>query len=308
MLVLGLAGMLAGCKQPNRYVAPERLERGLVVILPGIEGHSPLNDAITEGLEEGGVNWALEIRDWTSFWGPLHTLRAEERNRGIAKEIAVRIQRYWVAFPDRPVVLVGQSGGGAMAVWVAESLSDDRLKGLLLINTSLSPDYDLTDALERTREGAVNFYSSRDWMMLGIGTTFYGTMDRQHSASAGLKGFEVPPRLPRAYEKLHQIGWTKEMAETGNWGSHLSSGTRKFVTRYVAPFVLSETWDKDFIDELLSEDPFPKDAELPQTAPAPGEPQIPALGPTSETHTYSIDNQSVKRNPSLGRPDMPPED
>lgn len=270
MTGLLLAGLLAGCSSEQQYVTPDRLHRGMVLVLTGIEGRSALNEAICKGLADGGVNWAIEIQDWTSGWGPLYTLRAETRNRRIAKRLAERVRRYRVAYPDRPICLVGQSGGGAMAVWIAESLrSDDVVDGAILINPSISPDYLLIGALERSRKGIVNFYSEADWVLLGLGTTVYGTMDGEHVASAGMTGFEIPRDRPEPYEKLYEIGWERKMAATGHGGGHLSSGASRFIARYVAPLVLAEQWSPELIAELQRRQLYqmsgsPTDSPLPE--------------------------------------------
>ena len=41
----------------------ERLQRGLVLVLPGVEGESCLNHSIARGLADGGVEAAIEIFD-----------------------------------------------------------------------------------------------------------------------------------------------------------------------------------------------------------------------------------------------------
>ena len=254
-LFCGVAA-LAGCGSPKQpFVTPERLERGLVLVLPGIEGRSYLNEHICQGLSAGGVNWAIEIFDWTSKYGPLYNQRAQETNRRKARDIASRIERYGLAFPDRPVMLVGHSGGGAMAVWTTEALGPEQtIEGAVLINPSLSPQYPLGEALGKTQRGIVLLYSPKDWVLLGIGTRVYGTMDGLHSVSAGYVGFEIPTDRPRIYRKLYQIGWTKDMARAGNTGSHLSSAAARFVSRYVAPLVLAKKWSKNYMTRVKAQD------------------------------------------------------
>lgn len=251
LLFGGLCALLAGCAQP--WVTPERLDRGLVVVLTGIEGRSPLNEAICRGLDAGGVDWAIRLEDWTSPLGPLYSLRAEAENRRKARHLAMEISDYRLSHPDRPVVLVGQSGGGAMAAWVAEALPPGRrIDGIVMIAPALSPGYVLSEALRKSERGIVNFHSRRDWFMLGMGTFLAGTMDGYHTSSAGRLGFDVPEPgegLP-AYEKLLQIPWQPEMAETGYGGGHLSSAEGAFVARYVAPFVLNERWDEALVERI----------------------------------------------------------
>jgi len=254
-VVLSVGFMLVGCnRQP--YVTPERLDRGLVIVLPGIEGRSPWNEAICRGLDEGGVDCAIELRDWTSLWGPLFNLRAEVRNRRQARRIAQRITLYQWEHPDRPVVLVGQSGGGAMAAWIAEALGEDgAVDGIVMLAPALSPEYMLDLALAGSRRGIINFHSSQDWF-LGVGTTVSGTMDGYHTSSAGRVGFDVPPPGPgrtdgdgrtELHRKLFQIPWTREMSVSGHTGGHLTSSSVRYVARYVAPFVRAEDWNAQLV-------------------------------------------------------------
>ncbi len=246
MGLLVLTACLAGCGgQP--YVSPERLDEGLVIVLPGIEGRGLLNEAICRGLDRSTPGYAIELDDWTSSLGPLFNLRAERRNRNRAEEIADRIVRYRMQRPGRPVYLVGHSGGAGMAVWIAESLpGDHKVTGLVLLQASLSPRYHLGRALEKTDQGIVSFFSSGDWVLLGLGTQIYGTMDGKHTSSAGRVGFRYPVagRKPPQYDKLYQIAWREEMSQAGHWGGHLSVATSDFVDRYVGPLMALHYWSK----------------------------------------------------------------
>lgn len=255
VLILALAA--GGCANPQLFLTPERLDRGLVMVLTGIEGRSPINNAICRGLNDGGVNWAIELVDWT--WGVpgayLVNLRSEVRNRQKAEDLAQRIVRYQMAHPGRPVVLVGQSGGSAIGAWIAESMPPGRqVDGLVFLAPTLSPEYLLDLALLNSRRGIVSFHSSRDWFLLGAGTLIYGTMDGVHSSSAGRVGFRVPPAasMPRLYEKLFQIPWHEAMQQAGHSGGHLTTAARPFVARYVAPLVTAGEWDESLIKYLLS--------------------------------------------------------
>ena len=256
-LLLGaVLAALVGCNaQP--YVTEERLERGLVIVLPGIEGRSIFNESICHGLDAGGVDWAIELYDWTSPLGPLYNLRAQAENRIKATVLARRVAKYQRKYPRRPVVLVGMSGGGAIAVWTAEAMpAARRVDGIIMLAPTLSREYDLSRALALSRRGAVSFYSALDWIFLGVGTTVYGTMDARHAPSAGSAGFAVPAAGRRAelYHKLHQISWKGEMVLTGHAGGHLTSGSAVFVARYVAPFVLSEPWNWKLVTRVLRGD------------------------------------------------------
>lgn len=260
VLIVAIAGMLCGCNPLTIFsrrgmtAMSGRADRGLVIVLPGIEGRSGLNEAICTGLAEGGVPYKIELYDWTSRLGPVANQRAEGRNREQATQIAASIVRYKTAYPGRPVFLVGQSGGGAMAAWVAECLpSNQQVDGIVMLAASLSPTYSLDVALARSKRGIVNFYSSRDWFLLGIGTTVLGTMDGAHTSSAGKTGFERPALLTRskAYERLYQVSWTPAMAQAGNTGTHISSGASAFVATYVAPLIMTPAWSHQTIDRII---------------------------------------------------------
>jgi len=268
----------------------------LVIVLPGIEGRGVLNEAITRGLNDGGVGCAIEIYDWTSSLGPLYNLRAEKHNLKKAGELAKRITRYRLAYPDRPVILVGHSGGGAMGVWALESLEPNReIDGLILLNVSLSPSYDLSKAITHTRRGIVNIYSKLDWFLLGVGTSVYGTMDGKHEASAGMTGFIIPEGTPEAYVKFFQMGWTRKMADTGHIGGHFSSSTSKFIARYVAPLVKDPDWSPKLIDKIMLGLPVQR-----FSAPPPYNP--PSTSPKSDSDT----NPAIKAVPVAPPVEKPP--
>jgi len=253
LLSAGLA-WAAGCTH-RPYLTPERLAKGLVVVLPGVEGEGPLNRAICDGLKAGGVDWGIDLQDWTAPWGPLYNLRAEIANRQKANEIAIRVAEYKFTYPDNPVVLVGQSGGGAMALWIAESMPEGQdLDGLILLAPAISPGYMIDFALSKTTRGVVNFHSTRDWLFLGVGTTLYGTMDGEHTSSAGRVGFLVPSAgtSPKTYDRLFQVPWHHQMAAAGHTGGHLASSAEGFVRHYVAPLVLAKRWNKDVIASVLT--------------------------------------------------------
>jgi pimeloyl-ACP methyl ester carboxylesterase len=231
----------AGCSPVNvELVTPQRLERGLVVILPGIEGEGLLSYSLRSGLVRAGVGAALPIYRWgrpIPIAGPLINQVDVLGNRRVAERIAQMIMDYQDAHPGRPVHLVGHSGGGGVAVFTAEALPKDRnVDGLILLSASISKTYDVTEALARCRKGIVNFYSKGDVAFLAVGTTIAGNVDGIRGPSAGLVGFDAKP------SGLYDIPWSQEMASTGHLGGHGGTAGKAFVTKYVAPWVLASSW------------------------------------------------------------------
>lgn len=236
---------LCGCAPPERLRSPRRYDAGLVLILPGIEGRSLLNYNLALGLDEGGVRSAIEIWDWTTgLPGALVlNLVAYQRNQHEAERIARRIARYQVDHPGRPVHLIGHSGGGGVAVLALERLPDDvQVTQALLLAPCIAPEYDLTAALKHTRLGIVNFYSPRDVVLLKVGTSLFGRIDRTYGPAAGAVGFRLPATVPEATsrlyrEKLRQVRWRPQLRRFGADGSHVGWTSRKFAREYLAELI-----------------------------------------------------------------------
>ncbi len=250
IFALALA-VLGGCNhQP--YVNDERLSRGLVVVLSGVEGRGLLNEQICRGLDRGGVEMAIENYSWALPGMVLYNLRSNQHHIRQADALCRRIAEYKVAHPGRPVFVIGQSGGAAIALWAAERLPmGSKVDGIVLLAPALSPKYSLQFALAHSRRGVVSFHSRGDWVLLGMGTQIAGTMDGKHTASAGMVGFETPPGSAGAgYGRVYQVAWKAGMAGSGNVGGHLTSGAERFVSGYVAPLVLSPRWNTRFVDRV----------------------------------------------------------
>jgi len=250
--------LAAGCDGNKPYMTEERLDKGLVVILPGIEGVSGLNHDIRRGLVNAGVDRAMPI--WT--WGrpiPILGMFLNQidflGNRIAAAGLANRIRKYMKKYPDRPVHVIGHSGGGGVAVFVAEGLDEEhKLSGVILLSASISSAYNLTKALrhiQRPYGGIVNYYSGSDTGLLGVGTVILGNVDGTHGPGAGLLGFDRP-REKASEEKKEAYMFVYQM-DVGSYmfskeiGSHAGTAQIQFVTNFVAPWIQSdwppEDWD-----------------------------------------------------------------
>jgi len=216
------------------------------MILPGIEGESILNRDIALGLDEGGVSAAIEVYDWTigvpgAFVPNLAFL---DRNKRQAAELARRIVEYREDHPGAPVFLIGHSAGGGVVVLTLEALPAGRqIDMAILLAPALSPDYDLSTALRRTRRGITSFFSSLDVGFLRVGTIIFGAVDRKHGSAAGAVGF-VPPEELSAEDrelygrKLRQVRWTQRLRRVGASGLHIGWASQDFAREYLAPLIL----------------------------------------------------------------------
>lgn len=225
-----------------RRLEPERLDAGLVIVLPGIEGRSFLNVSILQGLLDAHVPYAIDIIDWTTGnkFLALYHLRSWRRNLQIADVIAARIAEYRRAQPGRPVWLIGHSGGGGMALLTAAALPDDvRLTGIVLLAAAVSPGFDLTPARKQVERGVWSFSSWIDCLFVGAGTTVFGTIDGWHGPGAGMIGFR-PPQNDDGLPPFRQTGYRVRNVRQFNLGGHFGCVHRVFIAETIAPILLGD--------------------------------------------------------------------
>ena len=234
--------------RPSRYVSGERLEEGLVISLDGIGGYNWLPRLMRRGLDRGGVRAAIVIYHWSV--GPLGLwvtdLFAADRNRAVATDLAQTIAAYRDRFPDRPVTLIGHSGGGALAAWALEALPDGcQVDRALLLAPALSPRYNLAPAVRGVRDRLFVSHSWGDFALMGLGTMLFGTIDRRHTPSAGWVGLRLPRALSpddrQAYGKVRRIRWHPRMIADGHIGDHVGWTVPRFARRFLAPIVLGRS-------------------------------------------------------------------
>lgn len=246
LAVAGLS-LLTGCS-PAKQITPARLEQGYTIVLPGIEGSSTLNANIVRGLVDGGWPGAIEVYDWTAgsvLLFPVN-LRALDRNKSQARRIATKIMAYQMKHPNRPVHVIGHSGGGGVAVLALEALPKDRpITSAILLGPAISPDYDLIPALRRTQNGIWNFYSRHDVGFLKAGTSLMGTIDGRHTSAAGAVGFRMPWGLDEEDRRLYathlrQQAYSRKMADSGHAGGHVGWSNRRFVAEWLSPIMCSQ--------------------------------------------------------------------
>jgi hypothetical protein len=233
------------CDDLRNWSTPQRLDAGLTIILPGIEGLSHWNIGAARGLIDAGHRPAVQIVDWTTGCRPLalYHLVSHRRNREQAVALAEHVAGYTAAYPGRPVRLLGHSGGGAMCIFTAERLAESiNLADIVLLNAALSPRYPLGRALRRVTGRVWNVTSRWDLFFLGVGTLALGTVDRVHTVSAGAHGFQPPTDSDSADAELYRtrlvdrpFRWS--LVRDWNLGGHFGCVNRQFVARHVAPLI-----------------------------------------------------------------------
>jgi len=229
-----------GCQSPPASDGHPGQAR-LVWMFPGVGGGRWSLEGAHRAFVDAGVQADYRFHKWH---GPpldvLGHLTHYEANRAQAVEVAGQIVAYRKQHATARIDLVGYSGGGGIAVLVAEELPEDiGLRNVLLVQPALSPSYDLTRALRRVDGRLVNFYSPYDWLILGWGTQTFGTIDRCDTAAAGKVGFDLDVAAARGdlRRKVFQQGWTTEMFWSGHAGNHTAILLYAWNKRYVAPWL-----------------------------------------------------------------------
>lgn len=227
----------AGCWIQNAPPATEEeLNKGLIVLYPGIS--SLPSDMILwyEAMREEGVEQAIEVISYGPPLDLIGNLQNFERNKAFSVVEAQRIAAYADEYPGRPVTLIGYSGGAAIAVLVAEYLPEGcSIDRVLLFSSGLSAQYDLAPALEHCDHGMMHYYSPIDTLSLFF-TNWLGTMDGFNTDPAAAVGFDFESPA------FTEWTWTEDMRALGNNGDHTD-------------YLWNEAWLRVYVPPLLP-DPY----------------------------------------------------
>lgn len=209
------------------------LEKGLVVMYPGSFNTTSEMIGFYYGLRDGGVDQAIEVVQWASFLDHvMDPTGAQIRNDQRAHEEAARLAAYRQAHPDRPVTLLGYSGGAWFAVLTAERMPEgSSLDRVILMNAAIERSYDLSAALSHTMDGVVHFWSPKDQLTIDASANF-NLADSTHGKPAASFGFDIRD------DRLTQVEWDPAWEQYGYYGSHEGYlFLFDWIARFVAPWV-----------------------------------------------------------------------
>jgi pimeloyl-ACP methyl ester carboxylesterase len=216
---------------------PKYRDRGLTLLLPGIDAPHAVHAAALAGLQAGGVRHQLEVHDWTTGLAPLMLvhLRSTDRHKEQAVRLATRIMAYRQAYPQQPLNLVAHSGGCGVVLLAAEYLPPEvQVTRMVLLAPAVSARRDLTAALAHSELGVWNYWSRGDVPLAFLGTTVAGTFDGRHAPSAGAIGFR-PPRV--LAHKYHDRPWNLQQFAQGHAGGHFGALSYFFMRDELAPLL-----------------------------------------------------------------------
>jgi pimeloyl-ACP methyl ester carboxylesterase len=205
--------------------------------LPGIGGHLPLDDHLIHGLQDGEVPGWLEMYDWTGKDRGLIALLQERRHDEQSTHVAAMIAEKAKAWPGLHITLTCHSAGCGIAVWALEKLPDDVvIDDLVMMQSALSPDYDLSKALRHVKR-AYALNSELD-IVLSHGTSTAGTVDGVRTEAAGFGGYKMPAGADaKQYEKLTQFQYQDGWMRFDDIGDHIGPMTYRFARFMTAALI-----------------------------------------------------------------------
>lgn len=207
-----------------------------VLHLPGIGGYLPVDRSLMRGLRAGGVNGTIAYYDWTAGDPGMRALLDNANKVEQADRVAEMLIALHRADPNRPIYLIGHSGGAGIAVWALERLPETvRIQRLILLAPALSSTYDLSHALQRVEDRAYALISEHDPVLAA--TRVFGTIDSVRTHAAGRVGFIVPHDAGPVYDKLVQLPYRNEWMELGHLGDHIGMMQAAFAAQVLAPLI-----------------------------------------------------------------------
>jgi len=240
-----LAGLclLSGCANvPQRVTTykPPVTPQGIVVVTNGAGGNTEATKALATALKKSKVALAVHTFEWTHGTGRAVTdmtdlEHAQEQGRRLAEQIIT----YRATYPDVPIYLLGYSAGTHVTLEATRWLDPNSLERVILLAPAVSSEYDLSATLASARQGVDVYTSERDRLYLGTGIDIVGTADGLRGVpAAGRVGFEPPASLEaNLARRLRQHPWNRNVAWTGNDGSHAGVLQSTYLRAYVLPLL-----------------------------------------------------------------------
>ena len=256
LLLLTLLAFIGCASKPTTDLNPlsdraERLPRGCIFYFDGAGGGSVKKNyaaGVVEGMLEAGYQGAGELLAWETGKGLIADQNASVAyKRAQAEAGSAKVMGYQKQYPAAPVSLLGFSAGTAEAIFALESLPlTTPVDQVVLLGTSISRDYDLTEALKRVKNKLYIFTSPHDHM-IGTMMKFSGTADRKfHDPGAGISGFVLPANASAATRQLYAdkivtIPYSDDFRKDGDKGHHFDNVKKEFIRDHVAPLLMQSS-------------------------------------------------------------------
>lgn len=214
----------------------EKAKNGITFYCPGA-GNTDFGDiGIREGLESAGYPGQVATVTWTFSLNAAIDQAVRVNARVGAASLADAIQRYIDEYPDKPVNVIGLSAGTGVAIWALEAMKPQyKVENVVLLGSSLSASYDVSEALKHVNGKIYNYWSPND-AVLAIPMKVFGTIDGVFGEDgAGAVGL----RSPRGRDRIVNVQWKSEFSRYGYNGGHTDSTSAPFVRAVLARHVVN---------------------------------------------------------------------
>jgi hypothetical protein len=224
---------------------PNHWERyGKVYYLDGAGNLGYGQDTVPKALRAVGYRGDIEIFSWTTYTGPIGDQMIRSIARMRAEEMTKKIVNYRKRYPDTPVYIIGLSAGTGVGVWAVEKLPKDlKIDTMVLLSSSLSTNYNMTQCLNHVKNKVFVLSSSHDAILKSF-IHVTGTIDGAYLAQpAGIAGMYPKQDAPRPLidlykEKIVNVPWRPTFKRLGNDGGHTSATSYAFLKYYICPKLL----------------------------------------------------------------------
>lgn len=209
--------------------AAERL--GKIYYLDGAGNWGFGTSEVPQGLKQAGFKGDVEIFVWTTSLFPLIDQLNIPAARLRALELSSRIKECRRRNPDVEIHVIALSAGTGVATWAIESLpSDVKIDNFVMLGSSLSHDYDMTDAAKRISGKFLVYYSPHDTVLDAVEVV--GTIDgKRGTKSVGQVGLK--PRKTYA-DQVVNVPWSRKWLKLGWAGGHTDCTNERFVRQEIA--------------------------------------------------------------------------
>ncbi|NOT00975.1 MAG: hypothetical protein HOP29_10140 [Phycisphaerales bacterium] len=234
--VIGTAAVCAlgsGCGGMERRPAAESFGKTFYLDGAGNWGFG-VND-VPAGLKDAGYRGDVEIYVWTTSLLPM----VDQLNIAGAKlraaALSQRIEEYRRAHPDQSINLIALSAGTGVLIWAIEGLNDNtKVDNVVLLGSSLSADYDASEALRHMTGRIYTYHSPHDEVLEAV--RVIGTIDGKRGVdSVGQVGLHPPAGFT---DRVVNVGWDRQYMRFGWTGAHTDCTNRRFVEQVVSRHVV----------------------------------------------------------------------
>ena len=232
MAAMALAGCAGSTGMPE---GPD-----CIFFAPGVAGDGPWYAALRRGLRDGGVTDAPHTVSW-GLPPPLTTFNFQTPSihNGAEEKLARLIASFRQQHPGGRLRLLSHSAGGGVVLGALAKLdSSVEVDQVILLNPSVSPQYDLAPAAAHVRGQIHVFHSEKDTVFLGWRSRTFGSYDNIRTEAAGKVGFTSVQSLPAPLQrKIIQHPYDPNWESLGNNGGHFGSTEHDFAVQLLAPLL-----------------------------------------------------------------------